>query len=139
MQSIESLNLSLSALKSLLSDYALRSSQAETMAGRLMTEKLSTEQFKEVLVTMGQHLNARSTERAVHQQALIQATLISLEAGLRGDEQTIRETVKDVVKQLTLAQSHMNGSSGSSGNTGRPADQTKTTTVNTEHNPSPKE
>ena len=134
MQSIESLNLSLSALKSLLSDYALRSSQAETIAGRLMTEKLSTEQFKEVLVTMGQHLTARSTERAVHQQALIQATLISLEAGLRGDEQTIRETVKDVVKQLTLAQSHMNGSSS---NTGGPANQTKTTTVNTEHNPSP--
>ena len=77
MQSIESLNTSLSALKSLLSDYALRSTQAETMAGRLMVDKLSPEQFREVLGLLREQVAVRSKERAVHQQALIQATIIT--------------------------------------------------------------
>ena len=127
MQSIESLNMSLSALKSLLSDYALRSTQAETMAGRLMVDKLSPEQFREILGLMREQVEVRSKERAVHQQALIQATLISLYAGLRGDEQALRTAVNDVVKQLTLAQSHMNGSPG------KPSQPSQTTTVNTEN------
>ena len=129
MQSIESLNLSLSALKSLLSDYALRSSHAEAIAGRLLTDKLSPEQFQQVLVTMREQLEARSKERAVHQQALIQATIISLESAARGDEATLRTTVNDVCKQLILAQSKMNGS----------PKQTNNAPVNKEHNPSPKE
>jgi len=124
MQSIESLNLSLSALKSLLSDYALRSSHAEAIAGRLLTDKLSPEQFQQVLVTMREQLEARSKERAVHQQALIQATIISLDSALRQDEASLKSTVNEVVKQLTLAQSHMNGE----------AKQTKPATVNNEHN-----
>src|SRR5271165_1239585 len=131
MQSLESLNLSLSALKSLLSDYALRSSQAEAMAGRLMVDKLSPEQFHQVLVTMKEHLDARSKERAVHQQAVIQATILSLESSARGDEATLRTTVNEVVKHLTLAQSHMNGPVR--GSPGNPSQPSQTTTVNTEN------
>jgi hypothetical protein len=55
---------------------------------------------------------------------LIQATIISLEHGIRGDEQALRTAVNDVVKQLILAQSHMNGSPG------KPSQPSQTTTVN---------
>jgi hypothetical protein len=116
MQSIESLNMSLSALKSLLSDYALRSTQAETMAGRLMVDKLSPEQFREVLGLLREQVEVRSKERVVHQQALIQATIISLESAARGDEQTLRTAVNEVTKQLVLSQSHMNGSPNQNSN-----------------------
>jgi hypothetical protein len=110
MQTLESLNMSLSTLKSLLSDYALRASQAEAITGRLLSEKLSPEQFREVLKTMSEQMGVRANERSVHQQALIQATLLSLESALRGDEPTLREAVREVTKQLTTAQSHMNTS-----------------------------
>jgi hypothetical protein len=123
MQTLESLNMSLSTLKSLLSDYALRANQAEAVAGRLMSDKLSPEQFREVLTMMREQMNVRANERSVQQQALIQATLISLEAGARGDDTLLRSTVNEVTKQLTMAQSHMN--------TNTPA-QTKPKTVNTD-------
>lgn len=108
MQTLESLNMSLSTLKSLLSDYALRASQAEAITGRLLSEKLSPEQFREVLKTMSEQMSVRANERSVHQQALIQATLLSLESALRGDEPTLRATVQEITKQLITAQSHMN-------------------------------
>lgn len=128
MQTVESLNMSLTALKSLLSDYAMRSTQAETMAGRLMVDKLNPEQFRQVLGLVQEQMETRSKERAVHQQALIQATIISLESAARSDEPTLRQTVNDVVKQLTLAQSHMNGSP----NNTNQAKQVQSSTVNTE-------
>lgn len=108
MQTLESLNMSLSTLKSLLSDYALRATQAEAITGKLLSEKLSTEQFVSLARTMSEQMNVRAKERAVHQQALIQSTIISLEAAARGDEQMLRATVNEVTKHLTMAQSHMN-------------------------------
>jgi hypothetical protein len=110
MQNIESLNMSISVLKSLLSDYALRANQAEAITGRLMSDKLDDQQFKALLHAMSEQMDVRSKERAVHQQALIQATIISLEAASKEDEAKFRASVVEVVKQLVTAQSHMNPS-----------------------------
>jgi hypothetical protein len=73
MQTLESLNMSLTVLKSLLSDYAMRANQAEALVGKLMAEKLSPEQLTDLARTVSAQMEMRSTERAVHQQALIQA------------------------------------------------------------------
>jgi len=109
MQSLESLNMSLTVLKSLLSDAAMRANQAEAIVGKLMAEKLTPEQFQSLARTISEQMEIRSKERAVHQQALIQATIISLEAASQcRDEATLRTTVNSVTKQLTMAQSHMN-------------------------------
>jgi len=108
MQTLESLNMSLTVLKSLLSDAAMRANQAEALVGKLMAEKLSPEQFQALAKTVSEQMEVRSKERAVHQQALIQATIISLESASRGDEANLKSTVNSVTKQLTMAQSHMN-------------------------------
>ena len=110
MQTIESLNMSLTVLKSLLSDYALRANQAEAITGRLLSDKLDDQQFKALVASMNDQMGVRSKERAVHQQALIQATIISLEAAVKEDEAKFRSSVVEVVKQLVTAQSNMNGS-----------------------------
>src|SRR5271156_1814624 len=126
MQTLESLNMSLTTLKSLLSDYALRANQAEAVAGRLLSDKLSLEQFGEILTLMREQMNVRANERSVQQQALIQATLISLEVAARGDDKTLRATVNEVTKQLTMAQSHMNAKATKKPETKPPQIQTKT-------------
>ena len=108
MQTLESLNMSLSVLKSLLSDYALRANQAVTITGRLLGEKLDESQFIRLPHSMNEQMDIRSKERAVHQQALIQATIISLEAGSKESDDKFRATITEVVKQLITAQSNMN-------------------------------
>jgi len=110
MQSLESLNMSITALKSLLSDYALRANQAEAITGRLLGEKLDDQQFRSLVIAMNEQMTVRGTERAVHQQALIQATVLSLEAALRDSGDSLKAQVQEVTKQLTMSQSHMNPS-----------------------------
>jgi hypothetical protein len=124
MQTLESLNMSLTALKSLLSDYALRANQAEALLGRMFSDKLTPEQVAELIKTVSEQMHVRASERVVQQQALIQATLVSLEVGLQGDAEGLRATVANVVKSLTLSQSHMNASSKKT---------TSATTVNSEN------
>jgi predicted LPLAT superfamily acyltransferase len=82
MQTLESLNMSLTVLKSLLSDYAMRANQAEAIANKLMFDKLEDSQLNVLIMSMREHMDLRSKERAVHQQALIQATVLSLEEPL---------------------------------------------------------
>jgi hypothetical protein len=54
-------------------------------------------------------MEVRAKERAVHQQALIQATIISLNSALKDENaQSFWDTVNEVTKQLTMSQSHMN-------------------------------
>jgi hypothetical protein len=106
---VASLELSLQATKSLLSDYALRTRQAEQMASALMSERLTGEQVTQLGQLIASHMDQRSTERAVQQQALLQSTLIVLNSALQGDEQTLRTLVNKVVEQATAALSYMNG------------------------------
>lgn len=105
---VASLELSITAFKSLVSDYAVRAKQAEQMAGRLIADNLTDEQVQALAVLVGQQLDARSTERAVQQQALLQATLIVLNAGLQGGDESLRSLVNKAVRDLTMALSHMN-------------------------------
>lgn len=106
---VASLELSLAATKSLLSDYALRTRQAEQTAALLMGEKLTDEQVKQLGQMIAGQMEQKATERAVQQQALIQSTLIVLNSALQGDEETLRGLVNEVVKQVTSALSYMNG------------------------------
>lgn len=106
---VASLELSLAATKSLLSDYALRTRQAEQTAALLMGEKLTDEQVKQLGQMIAGQMEQKATERAVQQQALIQSTLIVLNSALQGDEETLRGLVNKVVEQVTMALSYMNG------------------------------
>ena len=106
---VVSLELSLAATKSLLSDYALRTRQAEQTAARLMADRLTDEQVKQLGEMIATQMDQRATERAVQQQALLQSTLIVLNSALQGDEETLRGLVNKVVEQTTMALSYMNG------------------------------
>ncbi len=105
---VASLELSVAAFKSLISDYSVRAKQAEQMVGRLMGDKLTDEQVQALAVLVGQHMDVKATERAVQQQALLQSTLIVLNAALQGDDESLRSLVNKAVRDLTMALSHMN-------------------------------
>lgn len=96
---IASLEMTLAATKSSLSDSLLRIRQAEEMVGLLSTGW----DMKMVADIIGKHFDQRSTERAVQQQALIQATLVSLNTAMAADDPNLRSTVNTVVKGLTAA------------------------------------
>jgi hypothetical protein len=103
-----SLEMSLNATKSLLSDYALRTKQAEETVALLMREKLDVETVTKLAQLVTTHMDVRSKERAVHQQAILQTTLIALSSGLAGDEETLRTSVNNIIKSITAALGHMN-------------------------------
>jgi hypothetical protein len=102
-----SLQLSIDSLKSLTSSYVIRAKQAEELAGRLLTERLNPEQMAELKMFIGQQMDVRSTERAVHQQAVIQATCVALTQALTLEGNVQRDMLVDILKNLTTAAAHL--------------------------------
>lgn len=104
------LQLSIVALKSLLSEYALRTKQSEQMCSMLLTEKISPEVLMNtVTLLMTEHSENRSLERAVHQQAVLQSLVIAL-TQLNNSESLadVLSQVNTIVQSLTLSISSMN-------------------------------
>ncbi len=106
-QRTESLHATITALKSLVSEYSLRANQAEQLSSKLMGD-LDQVKAHEVAAMIISHMEVRSKERSVHQQALIQATLVALTSTIKQDEKTLRGVVNTVVGSLTTALGSMN-------------------------------
>ncbi len=103
-----SLELSLQAFKSLVADYAQRAKHAEATAATLMREKMDADGIEMLAKLIGAQMEQRATSMAVHQQALIQTTLIALTTASREDDATLRDAVNNVQKALTTALAQMN-------------------------------
>lgn len=97
------LELSVTALKSLLADYALRAKQAEETAGLLMAKTLDDVGRMHLFQLLQQHIEARAHDRAVHQQAVIQTTCLALATALSQDDESLRDAVVRIHKNLSLA------------------------------------
>lgn len=108
VNSVETLNMSLAALKSLTSEYVQRAQHAEQTAGILMQDKLPQDLLRELVLALSEQMNQRGKERAVQQQAVLQATLIALVAATKRDDANMRQEVEHVIKELTRALSVMN-------------------------------
>lgn len=106
-QRVESLHATITALKSLVSEYALRANQAEQLSSKLMGD-LDQIKAHEIAAMIISHMDVRSKERAVHQQALIQATLVALTSTIHQDDSTLRGVVNTVIGSLTTALGSMN-------------------------------
>jgi len=100
---IASLEVTMASLQSTLSDYALRARQAEELVA-LHSQNWDMESISQTVI---RHVDQRAEERAVHQQSLIQATILALTTALKGDEQELRQLVNTVVQELTKATMNM--------------------------------
>lgn len=112
MPSIESLELQVASLKSALSDYALRVRQAEQTAGELMAqahrEKWTDEQVGQFAQLIARQMEARSQERAVQQQAILQATTIALNAALKeSNEEKKKKMLVNILRELSTSVQHL--------------------------------
>jgi hypothetical protein len=103
-QKIAMLSVTLSSLQSNLSEYALRARQAEEMVGLLS----SSWDHAQIGALLGKHMDQRSNERAIHQQDIIQTTIVALNAALKCDDEGLREIVNKVAKELTTATMNLN-------------------------------
>lgn len=108
LNSVETLHMSLTAMKAVNSEYLQRARHSEQAAAILMQEKLPEELLRELLIAIGGQMDQRSQERAVQQQAVLQATLIALVAATKRDDATLRQEVQHVIQELTRALSVMN-------------------------------
>ena len=104
----EAMAVSLAALKSLTSDYALRTRQAEEMCSLLMSEKIPKEIFQDVIVNkLKSHIDARGLERSTQLLGVIQTTLFSLTNIQRGLKNLTSEEIDtqmlEIIKALTIS------------------------------------
>jgi hypothetical protein len=103
-----SLELSLAAMKSLVSNYAMRAKQAEELAGRLLMDKLNDQQMAAVVSLITEQIKLKAYERSVQQQAVLQATVVSLNAVLQTqDAAEQRRILLDMLRDLTSCVEHM--------------------------------
>jgi len=103
-----SLELSLAAMKSLVSSYVLRAKQAEELAGRLLMEKLNPEQMTMLQVLVSEQIKLKAYERSIQQQAVIQATLMAVNGCLQSqDAEKQQQMLRDMVRDLTICVEHM--------------------------------
>jgi hypothetical protein len=105
-----SLELSLTAHKSLLSDYVIRAQQAEAAASRAISHAQASwtdEQIRLFASLIGEQMQIRATERAVQQQAVIQATLVSLNAALQAEPEQQKEILTTMARELTRSVQHL--------------------------------
>lgn len=102
--------LALQSMKTLLSGYAQRANHAEQTTAILMKEKLSPDDMAQLHAVVVAQIDQRSADRAVQQQALLQATLITLNTAASSDDQTCKTLVNTMLRELTMALSHMNPS-----------------------------
>jgi len=104
----ESLHMTVAALKSVNSEYIQRAQHAEQSVGVLMKEKLPEELLRELMMLVAGQMDQRAKERAVQQQAVLQATLVALVAATKKDDAAMRQEVQHVVQELTRSLSVMN-------------------------------
>lgn len=102
-----SLELSLAATKSLVSDYSLRMRQAEEVASRAILGQMTDEQIEVFARLVGAHMEVRAVERSVHQQAILQATTIALNAALQASQEEQKEMLTAMLRDLTSAVQHL--------------------------------
>lgn len=96
--------------RALLSDYALRTKQAEMTAGRLTAQMLgswSKEQVQSFVELLNDQMQARATERAVQQQAILQATVVALNAAMSAEPETKEKMLKTILRELTASVQHL--------------------------------
>lgn len=99
-----SLQMQLAAVQATVSDAHVRARQAEEIAAACMAN-VNLEGLGAII---GRHIEQKAAERAVQQQGLIQATLVSLNTALQSDDsKVLRDTVNNVVKGLTMANATM--------------------------------
>ena len=103
------LQLSITALKSLLSELALRVKQSEEMTAKLLNDNFSQQALiQHVTTLLSEHSEHRGKERAVHQQAVLQSLLISLIQLKNVDDlSVVHDSVNSIVKSLTLTMASM--------------------------------
>jgi galactokinase len=127
LSSIETLHMSLAAMQAVSSEYVQRAQHAEQAAGILMQDKLPQELLRQLTLAMVEQMNQRGKERAVQQQAVLQATLIALTAATKRDDANMRQEVEHVIKELTRALSVMNDTQPRRVNNNVAANQSTTT------------
>lgn len=108
--SVETLNLTLAAFKANQAEYIQRAQHAEHAAGILMQEKLPQELLVELIAAVTGQMGKRAYDRATHQQAVLQATVIALNAALKYDDAALRSAVEHAVRSITGALSVMHSS-----------------------------
>jgi hypothetical protein len=107
---IASLELQVAANKALVSDYAVRAQQAEQAANRAIatTQRQWTDaQVKAFAALITEHMERRAQERAIHQQAILQATLLALNEALKADAETQKAMLQTIVRETTTAVQHI--------------------------------
>jgi signal recognition particle GTPase len=106
------LQLSITALKSLISEYAMRATQSEQLCNTLLNEKMGDLAMQAIVQSLiSEHSENRGKERAVHQQAVLQSLLIALTQLKNVDDlETIHKQVNSIVQSLTLSLADMNPS-----------------------------
>jgi hypothetical protein len=107
-----SLELSLQAHKGLLAEYSQRTQQAEQAVSLMMREKMDADGIEKFATLVAAHLESRANQLAVHQQALLQTTLVALNSAAPLDDATLRHTVNSIQKALTMSLAQMNQSQG---------------------------
>lgn len=101
------LEVSVAALKALVADYALRTQQAELLTSRLIDSNLDDAANIALFEVVQKQLEARAHDRAVHQQAVLEATCFALDAALAQDDEGLRETIVAIYRDLTTAVSSL--------------------------------
>lgn len=96
------LQLSIDALKSMVADYALRTKQAEELAGRLLMD--ADEKLKATIGEVITHqMSLRANDRAVHLQAVLNTSCLALNAALKIEGEEQRTMLIQILKDMTLA------------------------------------
>lgn len=96
-----SLRLSIKAYAAVISDYSLRTKQAEEMVGFLMRDKIPKDEFIRTVVNkIEQHVEARGIDRATQYLGLLQTTLMALTSI---QKKTPNPELLEIIKALTLA------------------------------------
>lgn len=102
-----SLELSLAAMKSLVSNYVTRANQAEQLAGHLLLEKLDPNQMATIERLVTEQIKFKDYERSIQQQAVLQATLLAVNACIQckdPDEQ--RRMLILIARDLAMCVEH---------------------------------
>lgn len=103
---MEGMQVSLAAMKSIISDYALRTRQAEEIANTLLSEVIPKETMQAIIVnTIKRHSDTRELERSTQYLGIIQVTLMALTSIHRrlSIEDELNSELLEIIKALTVA------------------------------------
>jgi hypothetical protein len=112
MHSTESLNLQVASLKAMISDLSLRARQAEQTAGHLMAqahhEKWTDAQIQVFAGIVAKQIDARAQERAVQQQAVLQATVFAMNVAIKEPDNAKKSRMlSNILRELTTSVQHL--------------------------------